>query len=638
MSLAKSQAATIRELKHRVLTCLNKLSDRDTYSAAASELEVIAKNLRHDSIPLFLSSISATDSTDKSPVRKQCLRLISLVSESHGDALSPYLSKLVTAVVRRLRDTDSAVRSSCVIAIASISSHITKPPFTSVVKPLVDALVTEQDINSQIGAALCLAAAIDGSPNPDILYLKKLLLRLERLLKCDIFRAKSALLTLFGSVIGAGAAPTVQTLRNLVPLLVEFIRCDDWAARKAAAETLMKLAVVERDVLPEFKAACLKTFEAKKFDKVKSVRETMNRLVETWKEIPDVSDERPLPEPRSSTKEDASDDGQYPPGSKISCIITSGAPQMRKKSILGNRSALPDGSVATTARKTSSPDSTDKRPGPAMFRKLDRKKSLNWKIEIASPHDPSTMLVYDDEHKGKDESLEKGEKLRSRFIKPETRRALFNKNAGDKMPKLDAAKSGSRVVPCHDADLEPTGVFSNTKEDVHLNQKEYEDISLIRKQLVHIENQQSNLLDLLQKFMGSSQDGMRSLETRVCGLELALDEISYDLAVTTGRMSKIGYEGTTCCKLPGADFFSPKFWKKNEPRHSTPGDTPPPTANRNMANGYSSGERFKLENRRFQHRGGGGFIMNPLAEVRSLSHGMPEGSSNRVSNNVEDAA
>ncbi|KAI7996367.1 TORTIFOLIA1-like protein 3 [Camellia lanceoleosa] len=85
----------------------------------------------------------------------------------------------------------------------------------------------EQDHNSQIGAALCLAAAIDVTPDPDAMYLKKLLPKLERLLKCDSFKAKPVLLTLIGSVIGSGATSSYQIVKNLVSCLVEFIRCDD---------------------------------------------------------------------------------------------------------------------------------------------------------------------------------------------------------------------------------------------------------------------------------------------------------------------------------------------------------------------------------------------------------------------------
>lgn len=643
MAIAKSQSAATRDLKHRVLECLKKLSDRDTHSSAATELESVARSLAHDSIPPFLSSISATDSSDKSPVRRQCVKLISLLSEAHGDALSPYLSKLLTAVVRRFRDSDSTVRSACIAAIASISSHITKPPFTSIAKPLIEALVTEQDQNSQIGAALCLASAIDAAPDPNPLYLKKLLPRLERLLKCDSFKAKPALLTLFTSVIGAGAASSHQIVKNLVPCLVVFLGSEDWAARKAAAEALMTLAAVETNALLEFKAACLKTFEAKKFDKVKIVRETMNQLVETWKEIPDTSDEVPPPlEPQSSSKEDASD-GRYPPGSRTSLTATSGAPQIRRKSIPDNRSSLPDDSVVTTAQKRIPLDGSHKKLGPAMFQKLDRKKPAGVKIEIATPDTPSMTAVFEEDAGSRDEKgFEKPDKVRSKFTKAEIRRALFNKNADENMLKFGGARAGSHVVPCHDEISESTVVVSNNTEDIHQDQKEMEDLSLIRKQLVHIENQQSSLLDLLQKFIGSSQNGMRSLETRVHGLELALDEISYDLALSAGRMSNTNSEGTTCCKLPGAEFLSSKFWKKAEPRQSishfyVSGGAPPMPAMRNTTNRNSNAETFSLENRRFRLQGTGGFIVNPLAEIHGGSNGMSQDSSNRVLKNAQDA-
>lgn len=273
MSLPKHTPTTnhssTREFKHRVLVCLNKLSDRDTHSAAATELESIAKALTHDSIPPFLSSISATDSSDRSPVRKQCVRLISTLSEAHGDVLSPYLSKLISAVVRRLRDPDTVVRTACVAATGSIASHVTKPPFMSVAKPFVDALVTEQDLNAQIGAALCLASVINNAPDPDSAYLRRLLPRIERLLKSDGFKAKAALLTVVASVIGVGAGLSAMIVRNLVKMTTDFVvKSEDWTVRKAAAEVLEKLAVVEKDLLPEYKASCLKTFEAKKFDKV----------------------------------------------------------------------------------------------------------------------------------------------------------------------------------------------------------------------------------------------------------------------------------------------------------------------------------------------------------------------------------
>jgi hypothetical protein len=83
-----------------------------------------------------------------------------------------------------------------------------------------------------------------------------------------VFKAKPALLTLIGSVVEAGGASGQASLKNLVPCLVESLSNRDWAVRKSAAETLLVLANVEREFLPEFKSECLKVFENRRFDKV----------------------------------------------------------------------------------------------------------------------------------------------------------------------------------------------------------------------------------------------------------------------------------------------------------------------------------------------------------------------------------
>ena len=57
---------------------------------------------------------------------------------------------------------------------------------------------------------------------------------------------------------------------------------------------------------------------------------------------------------------------------------------------------------------------------------------------------------------------------------------------------------------------------------------------------------------------------MNSLETRVNGLEKALDEISYDLAISTGRVSN----SDSCCM--GTEFLSPKYWWRTEGSFHSP--------------------------------------------------------------------
>ncbi|GFQ01783.1 microtubule-associated protein spiral2-like [Phtheirospermum japonicum] len=218
----------------------------------APELESIAKSLPTDALPSFLSSISATDSSDKSPVRRQCIRLVPVLSDHHVNSLSPYLSKILSTVVRRLCDPDSSIRSACVAASLSLSSHLTSHLFASITKPFPESLFTKQDSNTQTGAALFLAAVIEGSGNPNFGILRKLLPGLEKLVKCERFKAKSAILASIRSVGGVKGVLNFgrkNVTKNLVICLMEFLSSEYWAARKAGAEALIKIAAVEKDAL-----------------------------------------------------------------------------------------------------------------------------------------------------------------------------------------------------------------------------------------------------------------------------------------------------------------------------------------------------------------------------------------------------
>ncbi|XP_059655970.1 TORTIFOLIA1-like protein 4 [Cornus florida] len=629
MSLPKRHSSSPPQdnLKHRVITCLNKLSDRDTLAVATTELESIARNLTHDAFSPFLTCLSTTDSSEKSPVRRQCVRLLGLLSAAHGDALSPHLSKMMSGVLRRLRDPDSAVRSACVDAVASMASQITKPPFSSFLKPLVEAISVEQDYNSQIGSSLCLAAAIEASPDPDSAQLQKLLPKLLKLVKSDCFKAKPALLSLVGSIVSAGGASNRGLLNCLVPCLIEFLSSEDWAARKAAAEALARLALAERNASPEFRSSCLASLESRRFDRVKVVRETMNRSLELWKEVPAVSEEVvPQFQVKSSPKDNSS--RSPPPVTKSSPDEGFETPQQKKN--LSNRMPLLD----TVTSQRSPPKSSVKKP---LFCKLDNGKPFDRDVEVAVPQPPS--LEVSSEERVSDP----GANGSCRNLKPETKRVLINKTCDEKLHKFGGLRSGCRVVPFYendDCDLDV--VESNAAEEDYGNQKEAEDLSLICKQLVQIQNQQFSLFDLLQRFIGSSQSGMNSLETRVNGLEKALDEISCNLAVSTGRMSNTDSAGNSCCMLPGAEFLSPKFWRRTEghtssSRFSFYGRHHSPTVMRNMPNKDANTESIKLDSTRGQHYGGGGSVVNPMPDTRKDSRGNLESFLNRTPKKTQDA-
>lgn len=127
---------------------------------------------------------------------------------------------------------------------------------------------------------------------------------------------------------------------------------------------------------------------------------------------------------------------------------------------------------------------------------------------------------------------------------------------------------------------------------------------------------------------------MHSLEARVHGLELALDEISFDLAVSTGRMSQNGAARAMCCRLPGTDFLSSKLWRRADARPSA--RLPIAIGTQSMAavgsipgkNGEGNG--YPVENQRYMLQGRRGLIVNPLAKFSSSSLGFSGASSSGV--------
>ncbi|ESQ31661.1 hypothetical protein EUTSA_v10003887mg [Eutrema salsugineum] len=579
--------------KQKMSVLLTKLGDRDTFTMAARELDLMARQIDPSSgnLQSFISVILSADTGDKPAVRKHCIHLLAVLSVSlPPNSLSPFLSKILARITRRLRDPDSSIRSTCVAAVSAIASRTTKPPFSSAfMKPLADTLFTEQEVNAQIGAALCLAAAIDAAEDPDPARLGQALLpRLEKLVKCNAFKAKSAGVVVIGSVIGAGGVSVSSGgLKGLVDCLVSFLGSEDWSARKAAGEALGKLATMERNDLGEFKAKSLKIFESRRYDKVKAVREVMNQMIEAWRQVPDLSEEVSPPRSNASSKgmgaDDASD-GRYPAGSRVASTLA------KSRTHLINRSTPPGSSIATTARKRSNIKSSDQKKtslAPS-HTKSNVRRRLDWKAGGASL---LTGEVIEEEHHPHNENTKEASHSN-------------HKLSGVASPSIQA--SGATMATGHH-------VLSENQNS--RNCKGLEDISLIRNQLVQIEQQQSNLMDLLQRFVGSSQHGMRGLETRVHGLELALDEISYDLAVSNGRMGNASSRDN-CCLIPPGSFIRSKFWKKPHSKYSatmlsTYRNRNPPT--------------IGIQDSRQRFNGAAGFIVNPLAEISSDNQpaGMP---------------
>ncbi|KAF0932581.1 hypothetical protein E2562_010460 [Oryza meyeriana var. granulata] len=578
------RAGGAEPLKQRVNRCLLRLSDRDTEAMAAAELEAIARALAADELGAFVSAVSDARPTDKTPLRRHALRALALVAAAHPrDAVAPLVPRILTAALRRVRDQDSSVRAALVdTARAAAAASASASP---ALRPLTDALLHEQDQCAQMAAALATAAAVEASaPTADLAsYIHKLQPRLLKLLRSNAFKAKPALISLIGvSASAAGAAEVTAS----VPCLRDTIGSDDWAARKAAAEALAALALEHKDLLVSYKSSCIAMFESRRFDKVKIVRDSMNRMIEAWKEIPDAEEDEcssgapPASQSqRRSSLAGSASDGRYPVASAT-----------RRNSLPASRSPPPDASPSVNKRHSSSSARNKKQSPP--YRKVGQAKNRDYKVDIAVTPDATPIKVVTAE------KLLKGGNVRSRL---EARRMLFQ-DGDDRVTKVAGLKAGSRVVPYEEgSNMEEISEVGGGSEMFQTGYKD-EGLSEIRSQLLQIENQQSSLLDLIQKFMGKSENSMNSLESRVHGLEMALDEISRDLAASSGRTSNSEAHVNSCCIL------NPKFWRRHDAgRYSSRFSV---SDGRNSSEG--SRTSYKWERQKFGLQGG--FVTNPLAE------------------------
>ncbi|ONK59541.1 uncharacterized protein A4U43_C08F7530 [Asparagus officinalis] len=293
--------------------------------------------------------------------------------------------------------------------------------------------------------------------------------------------------------------------------------------------------------------------------------------------------------------------------------VSSASPfNVRKNS----RSPPPYASPIVTNRKKIT-STVERKTHPPSSRKVNSSRNSDWKVEVAvSDASPLTVVSEDKFMRCKENNA------RAKF---EAKRPLFENNSEGKVTSSGGGlKSGSRMLP-----LESRNSEVITEVDSTVDEHKDGDLSLIRRQLLQIENQQSSLLDLLQRFMGSSQKGIHSLENRVHGLEMVLDEISHDLAVSSGRLSDPAVK--TCCSLPGAEFLSPKFWRRTDGGRYSLSGNPTITGMRLLAE-QQSGEypkqRVGLQK---------SFVVNPLAEVNPQPRGIAEITPNKtLKNGIRD--
>jgi hypothetical protein len=138
-----------------------------------------------------------------------------------------------------------------------------------------------------------------------------------------------------------------------------------------------------------------------------------------------------------------------------------------------------------------------KSSSPSHGGNADQSKKYDYKVDVTVAADATPIKTV------AEEKLLKEGNVRARL---EARKMLFQKSGEKGYKKLAGLKSGSRVVPYNgDGDSEESTEVEDGSEEFQSDEPEEfqsahkdEDLSKIRMQLVQIENQQTNLLDLLQ--------------------------------------------------------------------------------------------------------------------------------------------
>lgn len=234
-SVAVSSHLAMVELKQRILTSLSRLGDRDTYQIAVEDLEKIVVSVSDspEILPVLLHCLFDSFSDPKAPVKRESIRLLSFLCLSYSDLTPSQLAKIISHIVKRLKDADNGVRDACRDAIGSLSAQFLKENEevlngncvgSSLVglfaKPLFEAMA-EQNKSLQSGAAICMGKMVDSATEPPVAAFQKLCPRISKLLNSPNYITKASLLPVVGSLSQVCAMWFIKSTISLTKHMLE---------------------------------------------------------------------------------------------------------------------------------------------------------------------------------------------------------------------------------------------------------------------------------------------------------------------------------------------------------------------------------------------------------------------------------
>ncbi|KAJ6797490.1 microtubule-associated protein TORTIFOLIA1-like [Iris pallida] len=591
-----SQLVAMVELKSRILSSLSKLSDRDTQPIAIADLESTIKNLPSPdrNLPVILNSLLLDP-------HKESLRLLSLLASTHPSAASPHLPKILSHLLRRLKDpassSDSSLRDACRDAAGALAAVYIKGDDTTTtssnnvglfVKPLLEAAAGEQSRHVQAGAAACLAKVVEcggrrgggGCGNAGAAAFGKLCPRVCRMLGGQGLLAKGALLSVLASLSQVGAI-SPQNMPLVLQSIRECLENSDWATRKAAADTLSVLASHSSHLVTDGASSTIAALEACRFDKVKPVRDSIMEALQMWKKL--IGKEEDISEnPKDGKNCESTDPEEKVDNTKsnIDCrrsesVKDSSSPTDKDSFSKDKGSNISDKAVIVLKKRM--PSLTDKEMNPEFFQKLETRNSGDLPVEVVVPRkcqqssnsqgdEEPNMTDCDSVALSKQNGTVGNESSDSHAHTSASNRNIdkrlgaynklqesddFNREKLTEQRGLRAKESKPRTFDADDraeqSQRDPSAKnFSRSDVDSSFMSNRGNWLT-IQRQLSQLERQQLNLMNMLQDFMGGSHDNMITLENRVRGLERVVEEMARDLSLSSGRRGNnlmLGFEGS----------------------------------------------------------------------------------------------
>ncbi|WJX31777.1 hypothetical protein P8452_20171 [Trifolium repens] len=571
------------ELKHKILTSLSKLSDRDTHQIAVEDLEKTIQSLSSDAIPMILNCLYDAVSDPKPSIKNESLRLLSFVCSSHQHSAAPHLPKIISHIIKRLKDTDSASRDACRDSIGAISVIYLRTENNGssgsngslvglFVKPLFEAM-GEQNKAVQAGAAVCMSKMVEATAavnesGGDVAVaavpvgaFQKMCPRICKFINNPNFLAKAAILPVVSALSQAGAiAP--QSLDHLLPSIHDCLSSNDWATRKAAAETLSSLALHSSSLITDKTAPTVALLESCWCDKIKPVRESMTEALQLWKKIAGKGDgsshdSKPLssdggnPESAvlsesSDLKKANSDERKTDPSVKDLLTSSSNTDSNSKAKAASNSEK------AVVILKKKPPVLNDKVLNPEFFQNLEKRGSDDLPVEVVVPRRCLNSSSSNNEEESDASAKDLSERTNPVGNVPNDgfHRAVNNKyhglekgNDGNSRQRnyedfaherYSERRMNSKELRTKANDTNEGFSRADGQSEVPLSNNRG-NLLAIQRQLTQLERQQVHLMNMLQDFMGGSHDSMVTLENRVRGLERIVEDMLQDLSISSSR-------------------------------------------------------------------------------------------------------